>query len=325
MARGYNDGTNANESVLKGLLKGQKQMKPKLTEYVVTRWYRAPELLLQSNAYGKQVDVWSVGCIFAELLGREPLFRGSSHYDQLVKIFDVIGTPKDKTDFEGIELTDSSYNILQQIKVKPKRDFTSIFPNATNDAVDLLEKLLCFSPKQRISASEALEHPYFEDIHTFNDYDFASSSFDYSFEADATSIPAIRHMLYDEIARKYDHSNDREDVMTRYELQTSMKPPVSTAVQQNNVQQTTNNYQQPQSQHYNHQQQQYDEDDESDEGDDEEVEDMDFVGDKKSEQQHQQQYHHQMHHRNLSNAGDDSILTTDEASDYMEESDSDFL
>lgn len=345
LARGYNDGTtntgasSQNDSLLKGVFKGQqRQMKPKLTEYVVTRWYRAPELLLQALSYGKEVDIWSVGCIFAELLGREPLFRGTSHFDQIVKIFDIIGTPKDKQDFSGIELSDSSYTILQQIKVKPKVDFTTIFPNATSEAIDLLEKLLCFSPKQRISAVEALEHPYFEDIHTFNECDFATSSFDYSFETEATSIQAIRHMLYDEIVRTYDHSSDREEVMTRYELQTPMKPPVSTAVPQQQ-QPVQNNYHQPQASHssyhpsttnqqqqqqqpnnsYNQhhhqqQQQQYDDDDfesDEDEADDEEIVDVDYIGGGNKKTKNQQR-----------NNGDDSILTPNE--DYMEDSDTEY-
>ncbi|KAL9653660.1 hypothetical protein ABK040_009137 [Willaertia magna] len=251
LARGF-DEPNNNNNMINGKNNNNNMFKKKpmnnnvkLTEYVVTRWYRAPELLLHSNTYGKEVDIWSVGCIFAELLGREPIFRGTSHYDQLIKIFDVIGTPTHKTDFDGIELSDASYQVLRDIKVKPKTPFSNIYRNATPEALDLLEKLLTFSPKRRISAYEALEHPYFEDIHEFNEGDFAPEVFDYSFENEADSISQIRHMIYDEIVEKYDHSSDNEDNMTLYQLQTAMKPPVSTAV---------NNNQQPQQQI--HQQQQ---------------------------------------------------------------------
>ena len=320
LARGFSDSNSLgpnNDGMFRGVKGQMKPMKPKLTEYVVTRWYRAPELLLQALNYGKEVDIWSVGCIFAELLGREPLFKGSSHYDQLVKIFDIIGTPRDKNDFDGIDFSDTSYNILQQIKVKPKISFSTLFSTATPEAVDLLERLLSFSPTKRITARQALEHPYFEDIHDFNECDFASEHFDYTFESEATNIQTIRHMLYDEILTTYDHTSDREELMTRYELHTAMKPPVSTAVQSNTSSYSTS--------HHTQQVEEEEEDEDSD-GDDEEVEDVELLGDdKKSDHQQHQQYMHQMHHRNFSNVGDDSTLTADEVSDYMEESDNELL
>merc|ERR1719460_2618998 len=90
-----------------------------LTEYVVTRWYRAPEIVLSSDTYTKAVDLWSCGCIFAELLGRRPLFPGSDHVNQLATILDVLGKP-----------------------------LRSIYPSASEEALELLGGMLCWDPSQ---------------------------------------------------------------------------------------------------------------------------------------------------------------------------------
>uniref|UniRef100_A0A2N9IS82 cyclin-dependent kinase n=1 Tax=Fagus sylvatica TaxID=28930 RepID=A0A2N9IS82_FAGSY len=128
----------------------------KLTPQVVTLTYRAPELLLDSCHYSTPVDVWSVGCIFAEMLNRKPLFNGKSEIDELLKIFRVLGTPNEDT-FPGLTLP-----VIKEKRL-PK-DLAIVVPSLDSAGVDLLSKMLCLDPSKRITARSALEHEYFKDI-----------------------------------------------------------------------------------------------------------------------------------------------------------------
>ncbi|KAL0950632.1 hypothetical protein HGRIS_007422 [Hohenbuehelia grisea] len=126
---------------------------------VVTLWYRAPDVLLGSRTYSTSIDVWSCGCIFAEMISGVPLFRGRDNQDQLLHIMRVIGTPSDAT-LKKIA-TDSPEVQLKQFPRYPKMPFQQVLPKASPQAIDLLERLLKFDPAERISATEALSHPYF--------------------------------------------------------------------------------------------------------------------------------------------------------------------
>jgi serine/threonine protein kinase len=130
------------------------------THEVVTLWYRAPEILLGQKQYSTPVDMWSVGCIFAEMAQRRPLFAGDSEIDQIFKIFRVLGTPKESV-WPGV-------NSLPDFKQTfPKWAPTPLSKHCSNldaNGLDLLSQMVCYDPESRISALDALSHPYFDDV-----------------------------------------------------------------------------------------------------------------------------------------------------------------
>lgn len=190
------DPSESNSSVGADVKSPPKPLKRQLTRHVVTRWYRAPELVLLQE-YGTAVDVWSAGCIFAELLGmqaenvknyrdRVALFPGKSCYplsddhmdnedktsmfiehnkdqvDQLSVIFDVIGSPSDK-DIEEIE-SPNIRNFLRKVEKQDPVDFKEMYPGADPNAIDLLRLMLQFSPRNRVTVEQTLNHPFFQDV-----------------------------------------------------------------------------------------------------------------------------------------------------------------
>ena len=134
-----------------------------MTDYVATRWYRAPEVLLGSTKYNSQADMWSVGCIFGELLNGKPMFPGTSTLNQLNKILEVTGKPN-KEDILSIQ-SELAQNMLENINNIKQKNLKSLFPKATAIELDLLGRLLQFNPNKRINVLEALEHPYVADFH----------------------------------------------------------------------------------------------------------------------------------------------------------------
>jgi len=133
---------------------------PVLTDYVATRWYRAPEILLGSTKYTKGVDMWSLGCILGELIGGKPTFPGTSTMNQLERIMEVTGRPSQ----EDIDAMKSPFaaTMLESLPMVRNRPLTEMFPTASSDALDLLKSLLQFNPNKRIRQIIAQGHTMFD-------------------------------------------------------------------------------------------------------------------------------------------------------------------
>jgi len=137
-----------------------------LTEYVVTRWYRAPELLMATSAaYGGAIDIWSVGCIMAEMLGRRVLFQGRDTLQQLRIVVQTLGVATDELSWiPHAKAVEYICSLGEQSPV----DWPALFPAAGRDAVELLGRMLAFNPAQRASPTAALQHPFLADLHELN-------------------------------------------------------------------------------------------------------------------------------------------------------------
>ncbi|WOH08039.1 hypothetical protein DCAR_0727475 [Daucus carota subsp. sativus] len=129
------------------------------THEIVTLWYRAPEVLLGTTHYSTAVDMWSVGCIFAEMTRRQALFPGDSEFQQLLHIFRLLGTPSEKQ-WPGV-------SSLRDWHVYPRwepQNLARAVPSLDADGVDLLSKMLKYDPADRISAKAAMDHSYFDTL-----------------------------------------------------------------------------------------------------------------------------------------------------------------
>ncbi|XP_006631147.1 mitogen-activated protein kinase 14A [Lepisosteus oculatus] len=129
-----------------------------MTGYVVTRWYRAPEVVLSWMHYSQTVDIWSVGCILAEMITGEVLFPGNDYIDQLKRILNLTGSPHPSL-VEKMQSKDAR-RYVQSLPHQEKRNFRAVFPHMDRKVVDLLEKMLLLDPDRRVTAKEALSHPY---------------------------------------------------------------------------------------------------------------------------------------------------------------------
>ena len=135
--------------------KGEKKEQ---TEYVVTRWYRAPEIMLGYSTYDYAIDVWSLGCIFGEILGREALLPGGDYVEQLKLISALLGSPTE--DDLWYVSNRNAREFMMRLPKTSGQNFNEKFPNASEAAPDLLGKMLALDPAKRISVDEAIVHPY---------------------------------------------------------------------------------------------------------------------------------------------------------------------
>jgi serine/threonine protein kinase len=181
-----------------GLARGVKEeVDYELTEYVVTRWYRAPEVMCSCQEYDHKIDVWSTGCILAELHGRKPLFPGDDYIKQMNLIFSVLGTPS-KSDMKFIS-NEKALEYIKSLKKQPKIPFNKIYKDANPLALDLLDKMLIFNPHERITVDEALAHPYFKSLHNVKSEGECSRAFDFEFEKMHMTKEVLQEFMWQEI------------------------------------------------------------------------------------------------------------------------------
>jgi len=217
----------------------KKQAKQQmLSVHVVTRWYRAPELILIEKDYSSAIDMWSIGCIFAELmmmikenaatfLDRTPLFPGKFCFplsppdksnsikinqygfpidktDQLNVIFDVIGTPSnDDLDF----VTDNNGILyLKSLKSRPKKDLKKKFPGSTDEGLDLLTQMLNFNPRKRITCNQSLDHSFFEEVRSPSKEIEADFNLEFEFEKDDNLNMEKLRLLFVQVINSYKSS-----------------------------------------------------------------------------------------------------------------------
>lgn len=169
-----------------------------ITNYVATRWYRAPELIVRQSVYGKPVDMWAVGCILGELYGRRPLMPGRDLLDQFHQIVKYLGAPPSTM---GLG---KNYHVLP---FAPATPWEVIYPFASSKALDLLGHLLVWEARSRYSVEQALEHPYFFQIRQRESEPECMEPFEMGREEKERSLLVLQLLLMEEVAR---FQRDRE-------------------------------------------------------------------------------------------------------------------
>uniref|UniRef100_A0A0N5BHX8 Mitogen-activated protein kinase n=1 Tax=Strongyloides papillosus TaxID=174720 RepID=A0A0N5BHX8_STREA len=147
---------------------------PELTEYVATRWYRSPEILLAAKRYTKGVDIWSLGCILGEMLYGKALFPGTSTINQIERIMNTIPRPS-KSDIDSIG-SHYAASVLDKMPQKTRKPLDSLFINCDPNAIDLVYRILTFAPHKRLTVEQCLVHPYVLQFH--NPYDEPALNYD---------------------------------------------------------------------------------------------------------------------------------------------------
>jgi serine/threonine protein kinase len=182
-----------------GLARVQNDNEAFMTLYVATRWYRAPEVILSWKEYSKAIDVWSGGCVVAELINNRPLFPGQNYMHQVNTICDIVGTPSPE-ELENIP-NQVAANYVRSLGKIPHQPFQKLYPKAPPELCNFLDSTLVFNPAQRLTAAQAIEHPFcqagFRDAEMEED---ANTVFNFDFEMQSPSAAAYRALINREIA-----------------------------------------------------------------------------------------------------------------------------
>lgn len=185
---------------------GQQEKSEFLSEYVATRWYRAPEVLLNYANYGTAIDVWSVGCIFAELILRKPLFMGNNTLEQLMLINEVLGTPTDDDLRDCTNVKARAF--MDSLPKKPGIPFDEIFTNSPPEAIDLVERMLTWDPTKRITVEQALEHPFMAKLHDPFDEPVTYPLDGFEFERSDITMQELKVLMWNEVIKIHPEFNE---------------------------------------------------------------------------------------------------------------------
>ncbi|KXS12663.1 mitogen-activated protein kinase HOG1 [Gonapodya prolifera JEL478] len=178
-----------------------------MTGYVSTRYYRAPEIMLTWQKYDEAVDIWSAGCILAEMIEGKPLFPGKDHVHQFSIITELLGTPP-----ADVIQTIGSENTLRFVQSLPRRTkipFPQRFAHADPLAVDLLERMLVFDPRKRIKAAEALAHPFLAPYHDPDDEPTAPVAFDWSVTSQDLTAEQWKVLMFNGVLSFHQRENQQ--------------------------------------------------------------------------------------------------------------------
>mmetsp|Transcript_8298 Transcript_8298/g.23052 ORF Transcript_8298/g.23052 Transcript_8298/m.23052 type:complete len:397 (-) Transcript_8298:201-1391(-) len=172
------------------------------TDYVVTRWYRAPEVVLLASEYTMSIDVWAVGCILCELIARKPVFAGKDHLDQIKKIIGVLGTPSED-ELHWLPRNGSARAFLSRCPFAPKASWDRLLPSASKPAIEVIEAMLRFDPTVRIATRDAMRCRYFENLFDEEEMEHDTrhtKPVDWSFDNFEPTKPLLQNYIYCECA-----------------------------------------------------------------------------------------------------------------------------
>ncbi|CEF64814.1 Mitogen-activated protein kinase 15 [Strongyloides ratti] len=199
---------------------------PELTEYVATRWYRSPEILLAAKRYTKGVDIWSLGCILGEMLYGKALFPGTSTINQIERIMNTIPKPS-KSDIDSIG-SHYAASVLEKMPQKPRKPLDSLFVNCDPNAIDLVYRILSFAPHKRLTVEQCLVHPYVLQFH--NPYDEPALNYDVTLPLPdhiQLTIDDYRNKLYEliDINKTDTHKISHDNLSIKTNQKNSNSPP----------------------------------------------------------------------------------------------------
>lgn len=173
---------------------------PILTEYVATRWYRAPEILLGSTKYSKAIDMWSVGCILGEMYLGKPMFPGTSTLNQIERVLEVTGRPSNE-DIESLQGPQASA-IIDSLRITRRKNLKDMFPLLSAEGLNFLKRLLQFNPNKRPTIEQALRHPYVAQFHDDEEEISCKKIIEIALDDHKYSIRDYREKLYGDIRKK---------------------------------------------------------------------------------------------------------------------------
>jgi mitogen-activated protein kinase len=165
-----------------------------ITNYVATRWYRAPELMLSDKIYDKSVDLWALGCIICELYGRKPLFIGKDQLHQIQQIMKILGSPSSEL------RTNLQWKQIPLNKSYSKVNWQNLFPYTTNKLIfDLIDNLLQWDPSKRLTVDQVMNHQYLSDIRDYSSETKCDKVFNFDWENQCNSIFDLKRLIQLEV------------------------------------------------------------------------------------------------------------------------------